>query len=234
MSFTTLIRLIGLLLTSGIVGCHRVPPQDLPSPNDDQRPAQQDFRGLQAGEQREVAGIPLCWCPAGKFLMGSPPDEPERRPGEDQVEVVLTKGFWMAKYETTQGQWKQVIGQLPGELTAELPEGDDYPLGNVNFAEAEAFCQKLTEAGRKSGDLPEGWEFRLPTEAQWEYACRLNDDRLGRALDAFFEHRHSVLRTKWIPTPRGVRSSSGLVLSNAGAANPLGNRPSFFALCIEH
>src|SRR5262249_21777086 len=138
MSCTTLIRLIGLLLTSGIVGCHRVPPQDLPSPNDDQRPAQQDFRGLQAGEQREVAGIPLCWCPAGKFLMGSPPDEPERRPGEDQVEVILTKGFWMAKYETTQGQWKQVIGQLPGELTAELPEGDDYPLGNVNFAEAEA------------------------------------------------------------------------------------------------
>src|SRR5205823_21381 len=61
---------------------------------------------------------------------------------------------------------------LPGELTAELPAGDDYPLGNVNFAEAEAFCRKLTELGRKTGDLPEGWEFRLPTEAQWEYACR--------------------------------------------------------------
>jgi formylglycine-generating enzyme len=59
-----------------------------------------------------------------------------------------------------------------GSITTELPEGDDYPVGNVNFAEAEAFCQRLTELGRQSGELPIGWEFRLPTEAQWEYACR--------------------------------------------------------------
>jgi len=104
--------------------------------------------------------------------MGSPPDESERRPGEDQVEVTLTKGFWMAKYEATQGQWKRVMGPLPGPLTAELPEGDELPVGNVNFAEAEAFCRKLTELGRSLDTLPQGWEFRLPTEAQWEYACR--------------------------------------------------------------
>ncbi len=104
--------------------------------------------------------------------MGSPPNEPERRPGEDQVEVTLTKSFWMAKFEATQGQWKRVMGTLPGELTAALPAGDDLPVGNVNFAEAEAFCQKLTELARQSGELPIDWEFRLPTEAQWEYACR--------------------------------------------------------------
>jgi formylglycine-generating enzyme required for sulfatase activity len=104
--------------------------------------------------------------------MGSPPDEPERRSDEAQVEVTLTKGFWMAKYEMTQGHWKRVAGQLPGELTAELGEGDDLPVGNVNFPEAEAFCRKLTALGRQSGDLPTGWEFRLPTDAQWEYACR--------------------------------------------------------------
>ena len=131
-----------------------------------------DPDGTRAGEERTIAGIKLCWCPPGKFTMGSPPGEPERRPGEDQVEVTLTRGFWVGKYEVTQGDWKRVVGKLPGELTAELPEGDDYPVGNVNFAEAEAFCRKLTELARKSGELPEGWEFRLPTEAQWEYACR--------------------------------------------------------------
>ena len=130
------------------------------------------FTGLKAGAQRAVGGVKLSWCPPGKFTMGSPRNEPERRPGEDQVEVTLTRGFWMAKHEATQGEWKRVMGQLPGPLTAELPEGDSIPVGNVNFAEAEAFCRKLTELARQSGELPRDWEFRLPTEAQWEYACR--------------------------------------------------------------
>jgi formylglycine-generating enzyme required for sulfatase activity len=130
------------------------------------------FDGRRAGEEREVEGARLCWCPAGRFVMGSPRSEPERRPGEDQVDVTLTRGFWIAKYETTQGLWKQVAGALPGELTAELPDGDRYPVGNVNFAEAEAFCQRLTARARQSRQLPDDWELRLPTEAQWEYACR--------------------------------------------------------------
>ncbi len=128
------------------------------------------FTGSKAGDEREVTGIKLRWCPAGRFVMGSPPSEPERRPSEDQVAVTLTKGFWAGKYEVTQGQWKRVMGAVPGELTA--GEGDDFPVYNVNFAAAEAFCRKLTEQARAAGTLPEAWEFRLPTEAQWEYACR--------------------------------------------------------------
>src|SRR5437899_1636604 len=63
------------------------------------------FSGSKAGAETNLAGIRLCWCPSGTFIMGSPPNEPERRPDEDQVRVTLTKGFWMAKFETTQGQW---------------------------------------------------------------------------------------------------------------------------------
>lgn len=132
----------------------------------------QSFFGSKAGENRKVAGMDLCWCPPGRFRMGSPPDEPERRPGEDQVEVTLTTGFWMGKYEVTQGQWKQVIGKLPGQLTPEGGEGDDLPVYNVNYGESDGFCLKLTEIALASGEMPGDWVFRLPTEAQWEYACR--------------------------------------------------------------
>ena len=58
-----------------------------------------DFTGAKAGVEREVARVKLCWCPPGKFTMGSPVREPERRPGETQVEVTLSKGFWTAKYD---------------------------------------------------------------------------------------------------------------------------------------
>src|SRR6266446_2806429 len=128
-----------LMIASGLLGSQRAKPSI--SVNDStKRVAPSAFNGSKAGDEREVAGIKLCWCPPGRFVMGSPPGEPERRPGEDQVKVTLTKGFWMGKYEATQGQWKRVIGKLPGPLTAELPEGDDYPVGNVNFAEVEVFC----------------------------------------------------------------------------------------------
>jgi len=61
---------------------------------------------------------------------------------------------------------------LPGKPTIELPEDDDLPVGDMNFADAEGFCRKLTDLGHRDGTLPKGWEFRIPTEAQWERACR--------------------------------------------------------------
>jgi formylglycine-generating enzyme len=86
------------------------------------------------------------------------------------VEVTLSKGFWIGKFEVTQGEWLRVVGAFPGEFTAGA--GDDFPVYTINFAEAEGFCQKLTKQARAAGELPADWEFRLPTEAQWEYACR--------------------------------------------------------------
>ena len=135
-------------------------------------PPRDDPVGARAGEERTVGGIKLCWCPPGKFTMGSPPEEPDRRPDEDQVEVTLTRGFWTGKYEVTQGEWKRVVGKLPGKPTAELPEGDDLPGRQRQLRRGRGVLPQAHRAGRQVGELPEGWEFRLPTEAQWEYACR--------------------------------------------------------------
>lgn len=162
-------RLVRLLLLVGMLGCQA---ENGPAGGNLVTMTHDAFDGTRSGDEREAGGLKLCWCPAGEFLMGSPRDEPERRPGEDQTTVTISRGFWMSKYETTQGDWKRVMQKLPGELTAELPEGDDLPVGNVNFAEAEEYCRELTQTARAAGELPDTWEFRLPTEAQWEYACR--------------------------------------------------------------
>jgi formylglycine-generating enzyme required for sulfatase activity len=120
--------------------------------------------------------------------MGSPVGDPHHRPDEAQVDVTLTRGFWMAKFEVTQGQWSRVGGAYPDqEPTASFGAGDDVPVYWINFGEAEHFCRALTERAWRARVLPRGWEFRLPTEAQWEYACRAGTltatsfgDRLGR------------------------------------------------------
>ena len=161
-----------MLITVAILcGCASTRHNDRLAPNSRlslARPA--SFVGSKAGDERVVGGVKLCWCPPGRFLMGSPPNEAERQPDEAQVAVTLTKGFWAGKYEVTQGEWKRVVGEFPGKQPA--GEGDDFPVVEVNFDEAEKFCKKLTEQAHASGDHPKEWEFRIPTEAQWEYACR--------------------------------------------------------------
>jgi sulfatase modifying factor 1 len=133
---------------------------------------QRTFVGRRAGDAHVIDRVAFGWCPAGRFVMGSPASERERRSGEDQVMVTLTRGFWTARFETTQGDWQRIVGALPGPLTTELPAGPDYPVGNVTFDEADEFCRTLTNRCRRTGELPDDWAFRIPSEAQWEYACR--------------------------------------------------------------
>ena len=141
-----------------------------------------------AGEEHIVEGIRLCWCPPGRFLMGSPASEPGRRSDEAQVDVTLTKGFWAAKFEVTQGEWQRFGGEPPERpLTDQFGRGDDVPMYWVSYLAAERFCAQLTQAAARSGLLPTGWTFRLPTEAQWEYACRAGTTTataFGNALNA--------------------------------------------------
>jgi formylglycine-generating enzyme required for sulfatase activity len=140
-----------------------------PAPRQDPSP----FLGRNPGEERTVEGMKLCWCPPGQFVMGSPPTETGRNVDEAQVPVTITRGFWMAKFEVTQGRWTRVMGALPKTPpTAEFGLGDEHPVYWVSYGDAETFCRTLTEGALRAGSLPDGWEFRLPTEAQWEYACR--------------------------------------------------------------
>ena len=107
------------------------------------------------------------WIPAGRFSMGSPVDVALRDKDEIPHEVVFTRGFFMAETECTQAQWEAVMGSNPSHGKAA-----DQPVNRVAWPEAREYCRRLTEKHRTEGLIPEGWAWDLPTEAQWEYACR--------------------------------------------------------------
>ena len=132
------------------------------------------FIGKEAGQVRNDNDLKmkLVWCPPGEFVMGTPKSEKQRRKDEDQVGVTLTTGFWLGKYEVTQSEWKQVMKTEPWTGRALSKEGADYPATLVSWDDATEFCRKLTVRERQAGRLPDEWEYALPMEAQWEYACR--------------------------------------------------------------
>jgi len=109
-------------------------------------------------------GMVLVAIPAGEFMMGSPETEIGRVGNETRHRVTLTKSFHLGRTEVTQGQWKAVMGTTPWNDYVRRKEGDDYPATRVNWEDAVEFCEKLSEK--------EGVEYRLPTDAEWEYACR--------------------------------------------------------------
>jgi len=97
--------------------------------------------------------------PAGKFVMGSPESEKGHSTHETQHEVTLTKSFYMGKYEVTQGQWKAVMGKNPSHH-----KGPKLPVNNISWEDCQEFIEKLNTSTKGN--------YRLPTEAEWEYACR--------------------------------------------------------------
>ncbi|MBO4795819.1 MAG: SUMF1/EgtB/PvdO family nonheme iron enzyme, partial [Verrucomicrobia bacterium] len=115
----------------------------------------------------EDVNLDMIWIEPGTFIMGSPEDELGRDDDEKQHQVTLTRGYWLGKYEVTQAQFEAVMGKNPSSF-----KGADLPVENVSYVYALAFCKELTEIEKAAGRLPEGYEYTLPTEAQWEYACR--------------------------------------------------------------
>jgi formylglycine-generating enzyme required for sulfatase activity len=122
--------------------------------------------GVQPGEIREFTKLKIrfCWCPAGSFQMGSREDAPGHLLNETQFEVTLSKGFWMQQTELTQDQYERLMGTNPA-----FYKGPRNPVDSVTWTEAAEFCRRLSAL---PPEKRAGNQFRLPTEAEWEYACR--------------------------------------------------------------
>lgn len=115
---------------------------------------------------RGKLALPMVWIKPGTFKMGSAfqGGSANERPVHP---VTLTRGFYMAKYETRQRDYLAVTGDNPSAV-----EGADLPVESLPWTFATWFCKVLTKRERAAGRIPAGWSYRLPTEAEWEYACR--------------------------------------------------------------
>jgi formylglycine-generating enzyme required for sulfatase activity len=150
--------------------------------------------GSQPGEVREFTKLRIrfCWCPPGTFKMGS--DAPGHLLNERSFEARHSRGFWMQQTELTQEQYEQLMGVNPSHF-----RGTQNPVDSVTWTEATEFCRRLSALPpeKKHGNL-----FRLPTEAEWEYACRagsttafcFGDDESGLGEYGWY-HKNSAQTT---------------------------------------
>jgi formylglycine-generating enzyme required for sulfatase activity len=158
--------------------------------------AASDMRGKEPGETRDDNGLKMRfnWCPPGPVTMeivkqvevvepavpkpNGKPVLPKTYSVErvTPIEASLTRGFWIGKYEVTQSEWKAAMATEPWLGRDATKTGTDYPATFISWKDANEFCDRLTERERKAGRLPADWAYTLPTEAQWERACRAGTD----------------------------------------------------------
>jgi formylglycine-generating enzyme required for sulfatase activity/serine/threonine protein kinase len=118
-------------------------------------------------------GMKMVRLEGGAFRMGSPDGEHGRRPDEGPVREVTIRGpFFMSATEVTNGQYLRVMGVNPARASPIAKNPDGLPVDNVTWEEANEFCRKLLEKEKGQPWIRKGWAYRLPTEAEWEYACR--------------------------------------------------------------
>lgn len=165
-----------------------------------------------AGETRTFDGMEFQWCPAGTFPMGSPVSEDGHLPNETLHEVTLSHGFWLGKFEVTQAQWKNIMGANPS-----YDKGKNRPVEGVSWDDVQDFLVILNATTT-------GATYRLPTEAEWEYACRAGtttryywgNDASGTDIDRFawyYDNATDIIHRvgKKLPNNWGLYDMSGNV-----------------------
>jgi formylglycine-generating enzyme required for sulfatase activity len=161
------------------------------------------------------------WCPAGTLVMKNRTGKEEVRlsvepekPDNDDVTVedatekrelvvvidlepvkAVLSAFWLGKHEVTRDEWQAIMHTEPWANRRVVVTGGDYPATYVSWDDATEFCKRLSDAERKFGRLPTEWEYILPTEAQWEFACRADSD----TLFSFGDDESRLDRHAWIP-----------------------------------
>jgi formylglycine-generating enzyme required for sulfatase activity/uncharacterized protein YjbI with pentapeptide repeats len=120
--------------------------------------------------------LEMIWVEPGTFTMGSPLTEAGRQADrEDEHNVSLTRGFYLGKYEVTQAQYEAVMTGNTDYLSAKpsnWPNNPNRPVEKVSWDDVQIFLTRLNASEEAAGRLPTGWSYVLPTESQWEYACR--------------------------------------------------------------
>lgn len=134
------------------------------------KPPLEPLPGPEVGEEWKIPQLQmtLSWIPAGRFEMGSPLEESLRRPNEGpRTTMVISQPFWMAQTEVTQALYREIMGSNPSKFRE-----PSRPVETISWEDAMEFCRRLSERERRTQRLPEGYVYRLPTEAEWEYAAR--------------------------------------------------------------
>jgi formylglycine-generating enzyme required for sulfatase activity len=148
--------------------------------------------------------------PGGKFLMGSPKDEKDRSDDESPQHKVNVKPFYMGKYTITQAQWQAIMGNNPSRF-----KGDTLPVEMIFWKDAVEFCQRLSE---KTGK-----QYRLPSEAEWEYACRAGTTTpfaFGETITPEFVNYNGG--SPYGQAPKGVYRAKTTPVGSLGVANSFG------------
>jgi formylglycine-generating enzyme required for sulfatase activity len=125
---------------------------------------------------RTITVVPsnMVWLTAGTFRMGSPTNEVERNTNELQHSVTFTRGFYVGRYLVTQGSYRSVMNTNPSYFNTNNSFTLDLtrPVEQVTWFDASNYCYRLTQQERAAGRIFSDWAYRLPTESEWEYACR--------------------------------------------------------------